>query len=333
MLKQFFTALALRFLALHGQGFNGYIGLGKETTWGTAVAPTDYIEAMSENLSLSLDRYDIKNIIGQFNEPDDVAGMRRVAGDIAFAGHPIPLGYALKAAMNTVSGSTVLSGFLYTTRFVTTKSEFAAGVPSQPYTLEVFRDVTSAHRYQGCVLDKLTLAAAPNQDLRIVTSWIGQDGLLNARSTPTFPSSPTFPFAFDTCSIAIGGAGNARVEAIQIAVNNQLAGIPALNVTNKIARLYRKGPQLVDIRGTLDFADYTEYLDFVNQTERALTLSFTQSASFQLIIVAPRFVYTAYPQQTPGRDRLTVQFEGNARYLASSLVAIDFQLTNTKSNY
>src|SRR5712692_1625203 len=121
---------------LHAQGGLGYFGLAKEAAWGTAVAAADYAEILRASVSASVDRSAVKNIIFGLQEPDDSAGVLRIAGDVVMAAHPVPMGHLLKAVMNTVSGSTVLSGFLYTTRFVSPKSEFAQGVASQPYTLE-----------------------------------------------------------------------------------------------------------------------------------------------------------------------------------------------------
>ena len=316
-----------------GYGIQGYIGLAKESSWGVAVAATDYFEALSESLKEEIDRFDVRNIYAGFHEADDVAGLHRITGDIVLAGQPVALGHILKAAMNTESGSVVLSGFLWTTRFISTKSEFAAGVPSQPYTLEVFRDITSAHRYTGCVLNQLTLALAPNQDLRATASWIGQAGVLLAKTSPTFPGSSTEPFTFDTASVQLAGSATARIEAFQISVDNQLEGIPALNNSTTIARLYRRGPQLIRISGSIDFPDVAEFLDFKNQTERALSLNLFKSQSFSLLIDVPKFVYRAFPTGTSGRGRNLVSFEGQARYLSTSATAVDFRLTTTKSNW
>lgn len=321
-------------LAAPAQGHMGFMGLAKEATWGTAVAATDYAELMSENLTGTFDRFEYKNVIANFAEPDDAAGVHRIAGSTVLAAQPVALGHFLKAAMNTVSGSVVLSGFLWTVKFISTKSEFVAGqVPTQPYTLEVHRDVTSSHQYKGCLLDKLELALAPNQDLRVNASWIGQDEGLIAKTTPTFPASSAAPFTFDTASVSLAGAGTARIEALNISVDNQLEGHPALNNSATIIRVTRRGPQMVRVSGTLDFTDVTEQLDFLNQTERALKLSLTKSQSFQFTVDIPKFVYTAYPLGIPGRGRLTVGFQGRARYSTTSALAVDFSLTTTKSNY
>lgn len=340
MFTRLFLFFASRYaqwaLAAQNQGFLGFIGLAKETTWGTAVGATDWLEFLSENVVHSIDRFPTRNAFGGFYEPDDYAGVRRIGGTFATFANAISMQHLLKACFNTISQSTVLSGFLYTNHFSTTKSEYADGVPCQPYTIEIARDanVNSSHQFAGMVCNKLTMHCVPNQDLRLTADWIGQlTTPLIARTTPTFPGSPVKPFAFDTASITLAGVANARVEMLQIEINNNLEGIPALNNSSNIARMRRKGVQEVRIRGTLDFVDNTEWLDFYNQTERALTVNFFTAQSFNCYIQIPRMVYTAMPVAISGRGRITTSFDGIARYQTTSGVAIDVAVTATRSNY
>lgn len=326
-------AYALSFLALGAQGFLGYLGIAKEATFGTAVAATDYAELMSENLSSAIERFETRNIFAGMHEPDDFAGARRNTGGTVLAGNPLPLGHLLKAALGNASASTVLSGFLYTMNYGSVKSEFASGVARPPYTLEVHRDVTSSHQYAGAVLNRLTMAMAPNQDLRITAEWIAKARSLIVKTVPTIVSSPSDPFTFDTVSLQIGGAATARVEAMTVVIDNQLVGELTLNNSNEISRIRATGPQLIRISGTIDFADVTEEQDFINQTERAVKFSLTRGQSFQLVVDAPRMVYTAFPMGMPGRGQLKVAFEGVARYLTSSATALGVRLTTIRSNY
>ena len=319
--------------ALWAQGHLGFLGFAKETTWGTAVAATDYAELMSEGISTTRDRFPTRNIFAGFHEPDDYAGLFRSAGPTVMDGNAVSIGHLLKAVFNNASASVVQSGSLFTMNFTTTKSEFADGVPRQPYTLEVNRDVTSSFQYSGAIANRLTLALAPNQGLRTTVEWIAKSRALIAKTTPTFPASPSAPFTFDTASISLGGSATARIEALTLTVDNRLEGIAALNNSTAIARVRSAGPQMIKVSGTLDFIDVTEEEDFINQTERALQLNLTRANSFALLIDIPRFVYTAFPVGMSGPGRQTVAFEGTARYLASSLSAIGVQLTTTKSNY
>ena len=321
-------------LASRAQGHLGFLGLAKEAVWGTAVAATDYVEMMSENLSTGIDRFPTRNIFSGFYEPDDYAGARRTTGSVVHAAHPVSLGFFLKAAFTTISQTVILSGYLWNLNFTGTKSEFADGVPRTPHTLEVNRNISSgSHQYQGALLNRLTLALAPNQDLRVTAEWLAKTRAMISATTPSFPGSSTDPFTFDTASVQIAGVANTRLEAFQMVVDNQLEGILALNNSTEIARIRAQGPQMIRISGTLDFADNAEELDFINQTERAMIVTLTRAQSFALRIEAPRFVYTTFPVGMPGRGRLMVGFDGMARYLTSSLAAVRVQLTTTRSNY
>lgn len=320
-------------LASGAQGHLGFFGLGKEGTWGTAVAVTDYAELMSESLTLGIDRFDTRNIFAGHYEPDDYAGVRRSAGGIVLAANPLPMGHLLRAIFNNQSASTVLSGFLYTNNYTTVNTNFADGVPRQPYTLEVHRDVTSSHQYAGALANRMTLSLAPNQDLRATVEWIAKARALIAKTTPTFPASPANPFTFDTASIQLAGAATARIEALTMEFNNQLEGIPALNNSNEIARIRPTGPQIIRISGTMDFIDVAEEEDFRQQTERVLKLNLFRANSFNLLFDFPRFVYESWPTGMAGRARQTIAFTGRARYQTSSGTAVLVQLTNTKSNY
>jgi hypothetical protein len=333
----FLTALLLwaeAALASRSQGHLGFFGLGKETTFGTAVTVTDYMELLSENLSTGIDRFPTRNIFGGFYEPDDYAGMRRTAGGIVHAAHPVSVGHLLKAAFNNISQSVILSGSLWNLHFTGLKSEFADGVPLQPYTLEVNRNISSgSHRYAGALLNRLTLALAPNQDLRCTAEWIAKARSAIAASTFSFPGSSTDPFTFDTASVQIAGAANTRLEAFQMVIDNQLEGISVLNASSEIERIRAQGPQMIRISGTLDFVNNAEELDFVNQNERALIITMTRAQSFALHLEVPRFVYSSFPLGAGGRGRNVIAFDGMARYRTASLAAVRVMLTTTKSNY
>ena len=314
-------------------GQSGFIGIGKEAIWGTPVAASDYIEAMSENLTLIIDRFDVKNIVGRLAEPDDMAGAQRYPVDIVFPVHAIGIGHFLRSVFGQTSGSVVLSGFLWQTDFNFATADFVAACAVPPYTFEVFRDVTSSHRYGGAVVNALKLSMAPNQDLRCTASIISKTSSIIAKSSASFPGSPVTPFAFDTVSLGIAGAGSSLIQALTIDLDNQLEGALALANTTEISRIRRRGPQLAKLSGTIAFDDMTEYNNFVNQTEQRFTASLFRAQSFQLTLDMPRVVYTAFPLGLSDRGQLLVNFEGKCRYHTGSLTAIKVSLTTVKSNY
>lgn len=314
-------------------GFAGHIGFAKETSWGsaTAVASGDYIEALSEDISLEIERFGYKAIIGSMGEPDDATGLFRVAGSIRASAHPTQMLQMLKSAMHSVV-TTSLSGPLYQHKFITTSGggDFSADCPNQPYTIEVFRDVTSSMQYAGMVCDAIGFTFG-QEAVMLETSWIGRSAAIIAKTTPTFPSSPTKPFNFSTVSLSVGGAGTALIEQLTVRVNNNLQGLGALNLSQYAAKIRRSNHQMVEISGTLDFTNVTEYQNFVNQTEQRLTVSATLPSSFALVIDVPRMVYTAFPTGIPGRERLTVDFTGKGFVHTGSGNSIAITLTTVAS--
>lgn len=314
-----------------GQGFAGHIGFAKESSGGTPVAATNYVEAFSENFTFSMDRFETKNITGRFAEPDDEAGVRRLVGNIVIPAHPHELGYFLMGGLGINSQSVVLSGFLWNNAFTPRTTDFDSLFSGQPFTFEIFRDVTSSARYSGCVVNALEMSAAPNQDLRVTVDLIGKSMSHIAKTTPTFTGSPTTPFAFDTCSVSIGGTASGQYETFTLRFDNQIVGIPTLNNETDIRMMRRQGPQMARISGAFSFEDINEYLDFLNQTEQRIVLNFFRASSFNLTLDFPRVVYTGFPLGIGGRDRVTASFEGMARYHTGSGHAMRALLTTTRS--
>lgn len=316
-----------------GYGFASFVGYAKESSGGTPVAVTNYVEAMSENFVDTRDRFDTKNIAGRYSEPDDEAGVRRVQGNVVFAAHPVDIGHFLQAGLGINSSSTVLSGFLWTNNFTPRQSDFDDTYPLQPYTFEIFRDVGSSQQYAGCCMSKFELSVAPNQDVRCTTDWIGTTALNIAKTTATYPGSPLRVFTFDTASLSIAGVANPLFESFTVSVDNQFAGVPTLNNSTFIRTMRRTGPVMVRVSGNLAFENITEYQNFVlsPQAEQRFVCSVTRQNSFRMVIDVPRVVYTTFPLGIGGRERQVISFEGMGRYHPGSANAITIGLTTTRS--
>jgi len=309
-------------------GFNGFIGIGRETTWGSGVAVTNYFEALSENITVGIDRFDIKNIVGSLAEPDDCDGIRRVAGTISLPGHPETIGFFLNSMLYAGVTSTIEVGELFNHQFKTSTTDFHEDSPVQPYTFEINRDVTSSIRYTGCVVSQLELSVTPNQELRVNATIIGRGSEQISATTPTFPTSSAKPFTFDTASIQIGGSATTKIEALTVTLANALDGIPVLNNSFDIGKVRRNGFQTVMLSATLDFTSLIEYNEFINQSETDFKMSMTLPSSFQLTIDIPKLKYISFPLGIPGRERLTVDLEAKGYYNVSSATAIEINLTN-----
>lgn len=316
-----------------GLGTLGFVGYAKESSGGTAVAATDFVEAFSENFQLNFDRYVKSNIRGAITAADDIAGIKRIAGDVTLTGDPEQLGHWLYAACGVQSNTVVLSGELNTHEFTVATTDWDDSFALPPYTFEINRDVSSSQQFAGCNVSQLQFNVVPNNVLQVTASVIGQAETDIAKSTPTFTTSPVNPFAFDTCSISWGGAAHVLIESITVSQNGNLEGIASLRASKDIRAIRRSGPTEVTFNGAMAFENLTDYLAFKNETERALTIHMTRASSFSLTIEMPKTVVTAFPVAMGGSERVVVDFEGQGRYSQSDGYAIKYTLHNTTSGY
>ncbi len=315
-----------------GIGAVGHVGFAPEASGGAAAAATMYVEALSENLALTKERFDYINIAGRISEPDDMVGINRVAGQIVVPAHPVAMGHYLKGALENGSMTVVLSGYLWTTAFrPPSTTQWDSRFALQPWTFEIFRDVGSSQQYAGCNISKLALSAAPNQDLRVTLDIIGVSETDIAKTSPSYVTSPVEPFAFDTCSVQIAGAASAIVEAFTFNLDNALEGIPTLTSRREIYKIRRNNVIMPRFQMTIGFEDITEYIRFKAQSETPIVLNFTRAGSFALTLDMPRCVYTAFPTGASGRGRQTVQIDGKCRHHTGSGTAFEARLTTTRS--
>jgi len=318
-----------------GYGFAGYFGMRRESTWGSGLAANTFIEILNENITLSKDRFDYKNVINTMAEPDDIAGMNRLSGDVAFACNPANIGNVLMSTFNQSTVTSIAANFwrhVYT-QPTNSNSAFSSQSPSVPYTLEIFRDVGTATQYAGGLATSLSFNYASNQDVRCSVGFLCRGTRHVASQVATFPNSPTKPFKFDQVSLSLGGSATTKIENLTVKIDNQYEGIGSLNLSDDIAKVRRSGFQTVEIDGTLDFSDVVEYTDFVNQEERALSIFALSANSFSLHIEVPRMVYTAFPLGIAGRDRNIVSFNAKGFYHVGSGTGISVTLATVNSYF
>ena len=316
-----------------GLGVLGFIGYGKESSGGVPVAATDYVEAFSESFQLTFDRYVKSNIRGSIVAPDDISGIKRIAGDVTITGDPVQLGHWLNGACGVQSNTEVLSGVLFQHEFTLAETDWDDTFALQPYTFEINRDISSSQQYSGSNIGALRFSIVPNNVLQVTASIVGRSETNIAKTTPTFTASPVTPLAFDTCSISWGGAEHQLIEALTIIQNSNLEGIASLRASKDIRAIRRSAPTEVTFEGSMAFENLTDYEAFRAETERALTINMTRASSFSLLIELPKTVITTFPVGAGGSDRIIVDFEGQGRYSQADGYSIKYTLTSTTSGY
>lgn len=159
-----------------------HIGIGKESTWNTGVAPTDFFNAVSADLAFQREVEELVTL--------DVASPRIltlgqfVGGTTEVSGNYHALGPLFKALFGAVTTSGVGP---YTHTF---PGSSGLTVPRPSYTIEVRKDGALNCRYAGCILGSLGLTSAVDRSVRVSASWLG--GSLSTADSPASASYPTF---------------------------------------------------------------------------------------------------------------------------------------------
>lgn len=321
-----------------GNSARGHIGLAKETDWGTPVAATKYLPFVSESLSLAIEQLVSAAQKSIIDEPASYPGLKTIAGDIVLEVDPVTIGHLLQSALDDPTSALYDSGPLaYEHLFEPRQDDFSAVCPVVPYTLEIYRDKGDAFQYAGGVVNTLNLSFGTGEKILRATAGIIAKSYLGI--TKTSPSYATVnPFTWEQAVIKIATVANNDLESFNFTLDNHLVGIPTLNNTSLISRIYRDGARNVDIAMTVDFVDQTQFGIFEAQTEQAFEITLTGAVietghNYSLIIDIPKLRYTAYPINISGAGRITSSVSGKAKYDAASGYAIKISLINKETEY
>lgn len=317
-----------------------HLGIGKETTWGTPVAASDYLPLISEGLNKDIEQVISQAKKGIVDEPASFEGLHTIGGDVSAEVHPGSIGHLLRAAFGapvTTQPDGVGSPTVYQHVFTPVQDNFAADCALPPYSLEVHRDLASAFQYAGALTNDLNLSfGTDTKIMQASASIIAKALALITKTTPSFET--TDPFRWHQAVINIGGSASNDIQTLSFGITNSLEGKPTLNGTKEISRIKRNGVRAFPVSLTFDLTDLTEFNRFLNQTEVATTIVLTGAAidgsyDYKLSVDIPKLRYTAFPINVGGAEQLTVAATGTAKYDAASSYGMKVTLINTTVSY
>lgn len=311
-------------------GIFSFIGLAKETTWGTPVASTAYLQFLTESLTHNIEQLMEAELRGYPDEPPQYEGLNTVAGDITFAVRPATIGYFLKSALGTPTTTGGAPG-PYTHVFNPATSHFSTVCSLPPYTLEIHRDLASAFQYSGCVVNELTIEQGTGQKImRASAAILGKSVTTITKTSPTLEALD--PFLWRNAVVKIG-AVEVTPESYSFHVANSLEAFPLLNQSKEVASIIWNGHRVFDLNFTFDVANLDEYNRFKNQTEATCSITITPDANTELKFETNKLRYTAFPLAVGGPGRLTVAVTGKAKWDATLTAAMKVTLKNSVASY
>lgn len=289
---------------------DGTVGMGVESTFGTAVTETRWFEVMSDS-SVEFDPEPKQGTGMRVSSITPRSGRRRAGlgfGTMTLKCELYSKGFGVlwSACMPTVV-SNVVSGSTYQQLATLVQSGISLGSRTIQVGVINTSGVSVPHRYAGCTVSKWTLdIPAPDSDdavtLEVEFDLRRAPDTATALTAPVMPTTPTIYLPRDvaavtyagavvvptTTALATGGTAVTYWRSITIECDNALSQRPNLSAYAQPAAGLREPTITVDA----EFADAVLRDAYLAQTENAFTVTLTTpealSTGFaQLQVVAP----------------------------------------------
>jgi hypothetical protein len=255
---------------------NDQLGLVAESTYGTFVTPTRFLEFVSESVKLGRPRIEAAGLrpgrrvlkTGRWK-----AGRKEVGGSVEFEVASKGFGLVFLHMLGAVTITTPGGGTL--TRDHT---HTLGNLRGKSLTIQVGREDRSAtvrpFSYLGCKIASWELGCSIDEILKLTLEILGQDeSTAQSLAVASYASGDEL-FVFTEGALTVA-AVSTPVREFALSGDNALAEDDY--ALGSALRREAVEPALREISGTLnaDFTDLTAYNRFVNGTEATLELTFT----------------------------------------------------------
>jgi hypothetical protein len=295
------------------QSVRSYLGIAKEVTKGTVVAPTDFIPVAKDSLK-PVDLIDPlfdtglrgSNVVNY----NYIPGRKSSTVDFGGAVFADTVGYGIAGLLGSVATTGASAPYTHT---ISLKNSLTSGADDQPisYTLTDFyaADVRS---YPGCQFSDFSLKFNADGMLEYDTKSTGFASSAVADPTPTFSTVLPTPVWRGTVSIggsAVSNAMNGNIDmkrnvtpvyGIASTQNPYQVFLGALEVTGKITFMMENDDQLTN---------------FISNTQPAVVLNWAYgagAAAVQIQATITKGAYTAAVIER-GDDFVTIAIELNGQ--------------------
>lgn len=271
-----------------------YIGIAKESTKGTAVAPTDFIPVMADSLKPAdiIDPLFDKGLRGSLVENYNyIPGRTRSTFDFGGAVFPDTIGYSIAGVMGSVATTGASAPFTHT---VSLKNSQATGADAQPisYTLTDFY-AAECRKYAGIQFHDFSLKFNADGMLEYDTKATGWASASASTPTPSF--STILPTPVWQGTVSIGGSPVSYSVSGNLDMTRPVTPIYGISQTQNPYQVFLGA---LDVTGKFTFImeDNTELTRFLTNTQPAIVLNWAYGASaaaVQLQATITKGAYTA----------------------------------------
>jgi len=295
------------------QSVRSYLGIAKEVTKGTIVAPTDFIPVAKDSIK-PVDVVDAlydtglrgSNVVNY----NYLQGRTRSTFDFGGAVFADTVGYAIAGLLGSVATTGVSAPFTHT---VSLKNSLTSGADDQPisYTLTDFyaADVRS---YPGCQFSDFSLKFNADGMLEYDAKTTGWQSTAVSDPTPTF--STLLPTQVWRGTVSIGGSAVSNSMTGNIDMMRSVTPVYGISATQNPYNIFL-GPLEVTGKITFIMEDDTELTRYLSNSQPAIVLDWaygTGAAAVQLQATITKGAYTAAVIER-GEDFVQVSIDLNGQ--------------------
>ena len=269
-----------------------YVGIAKEVTKGTAVAPTDYLPVMANSLKPVdvIDPLYDEGIRGSLvKNYNYVPGRTRSTYDFGGSVFADTVGYAIAGLLGDVATVGASAPFTHT---MALKNSATAAADAQPisYTLTDFY-AAAVRAYPGCQFSDFTLKFNADGMLEYdakVTGWASATA-----STPTPAFSTILPTQVWQGSVSVAGSTVTNSVSGEISMKRPVTPVYGIATTQNPYNVFL-GP--LEVTGKITFvmeAD-TELTRYLTNTQPALVFNWSYGAGAAAVQIQATLTKGAY---------------------------------------
>jgi len=290
-----------------------YVGIAKEVTKGTVVAPTDFIPVAKDSLKPA-DIYDPLYDTGlrgsNVMNYNYIQGRSRSTFDFGGAVFADTVGYAIAGLMGSVATTGASAPYTHT---ISLKNSTTSSTETQPisYTLTDFYAV-GVRSYPGCQFSDFSLKFNADGMLEFDTKSTGWVSSTVSDPTPSFSTVLPTPVWRGTVSIG----GSSVTTAMEGNIDMKRAVTPIYGISNT-QNPYQVFLGALEVTGTIKFvmdAD-TQLTNFLSNSQPAIVLNWAYGAGASAVQIQATITKGAYTAAVidRGDDFVTVTIELNGQ--------------------
>lgn len=290
-----------------------YVGIAKEVTKGTVVAPTDFIPVSKDSLK-PVDVVD--NLFDQGLRGSNVMNYNRIPGrtrstfDFGGAVFADTVGYALAGVMGACATTGVSAPYTHT---ISLLNSLATDIDTQPisYTMTDFYAV-DVRSYPGCQFSDFNLKFNADGMLEFDAKSTGFKSEVVSDPTPSF--STVLPTPVWQGTVSIGGTAVSTSMEGSIALKRNVTPIYGISQTQDPYQVFLGA---LEVTGTIKFVmvNDDQLLNYLNNVQPAIVLNWeygSGATALQLQATITKGAYTSAAIDR-GDDFVTVTIELNGQ--------------------